>query len=331
MSSAFSRQEGVKRVCTILQRAGFFLYDLHNTRPSSFDLIARRDSTLLLIKVLKNIDALGPEEANRLRTQARLLHGTPLLVGHASGASSLTDGVLYSRYGIGIVTLTTLEDFLWEGIPPFLFSSPGGIFARLDSHRLRQAREQRGLSLGALADVAGVSRRTIQLYEEGAGAEVDVVERLERFLGETLAAALDPFTPQSPFRSRESEDEERVDVPSSPSPEGDWIREVFAQLDDQGWDVVVTTRSPFDALARPEAAPREEVVLMGVGDLRSAERRASLLGQIARVAEGQAFFVVPERKTRTNIHGTPLVTYVEIRRRGGPEELRELLSERARS
>lgn len=326
MSSAFSRQEGVKQVCTILQRSGFFLYDLHNTRPSSFDLIARRDSTLLLIKVLKNIDALGPEEANRLRTQARLLHGTPLLVGHASGASSLTDGVLYSRYGIGIVTLTTLEDFLWEGIPPFLFSSPGGIFARLDSHRLRQAREQRGLSLGALADVAGVSRRTIQLYEQGGGADAEVVARLEAFLHVPLAAALDPFEEGTALLYRDSEDGPDPDRPAgTPVP-----AQVVSDLGENGWEVTLTIRTPFDALAREERPQPRDVLVMGVGPIETAPRRSLLLWQISRVAEGVSVFLVPDRRTRTDVEGVPLVTYQELGRHADPQELRELLRERRR-
>jgi putative transcriptional regulator len=326
MTKTWRRKEGVERVLAILSRAGFYVFDLHHARPSSFDLIARRDSTLLLVKVLKNIDALGPADARELSLQARLLEAAPLLVGSASGSEPLEVGVVYNRYGIPVVTLETLQDYVWRGVPPFLFSSPGGVFAKVDSRRLRELRESRGLSLGALAEAAGVSRRTIQLYEEGAGAEVEVVERLERFLGTVLAAPFDIFDPLGVVRGRE------VPAPSSagtPAPgREDWTADVLAGLDEQGWDVVVTNRSPFDALARPEEPPREDLLFLGLGDLEAAQRRAHLLGQIARVAEGRAFFVVRERRSRLNIQGTPLVTYAEIRRRANPEELRELLEQR---
>jgi putative transcriptional regulator len=319
------RQEGVARACQVLQRGGFFLFDLHNARPSTFDLIGRRDSTLLLIKVLKNVDALGPEEAIQLKLLARLLGGTPLVVGSTSGGTELTQGVLYSRYGLAIVTLGSLEDYVLKGLPPFLFSSPGGVFARLDGRRLRRAREARSLSLGAVADAAGVSRRTIQLYEEGAGAEAQVVARLEEFLGVPLAAPLDPFDQGSVLRSREGEEE--FPTPRR-RPGGSWSEDVFQELDEQGWEVVVTVRSPFDALARDEAAPQEDFLLMGVGDLKSAEKRSRLLYHIARVAEGHCFFVVPERREKENIGGTPLVSLAELRRHRAPEELRDLISER---
>lgn len=318
------RRSGVGQVASVLQKAGFFLFDLHTSRPSPFDLIARRDSALLLIKVLKNIDAFGPEESEQLRLLGRLLGGTPLVVGGTSGGHELPPGVLFSRHSVAVITPATLEDFLLNGVPPFLFSSPGGIFARLDGRKLRKARDARSLSLGALADVAGVSRRTIQLYEEDAGAEMEIVRRLERFLGVTLAAPLDPFDPSSAARGRDVDPEPPTPRPRTRS----WSDTIFHELDEAGWSVTVTIRSPFDALARDRAEPNAEILVMGVGDLETAQKRSGLLAHIARVAEGTSAFVVPDRKDATNIDGTPVVSHAELKRRRGPEELRELLDER---
>ncbi|HUJ78580.1 MAG TPA: hypothetical protein VLX64_06195, partial [Thermoplasmata archaeon] len=79
------RDRAIERIRALLESAGFYVTDAHHVRPTSFDLLARRDSLLLIVKVLKNIDALDPEEAGRLRALAALFPAAPLVVGQTSG------------------------------------------------------------------------------------------------------------------------------------------------------------------------------------------------------------------------------------------------------
>ncbi len=97
----------------------------------------------------------------------------------------------------------TLAEHLLEEIPPYIFAAPGGLYVKLDGDRLGDIRAERGLSLGTLADVAGVSRRTIQLYETGMGAMIDAALRLEEFLDTQIVEPIDPFT----YGEKEREDE----------------------------------------------------------------------------------------------------------------------------
>src|SRR5438067_1998522 len=123
------------RTRDMLARSGYFLSADSGARPLSFDLAARRDDELLLVKVLTNVDGLTDAVAQELRVIAQFL----------------------------------------------------------DAARLRRIREERGLSLGDLAQAAGVSRRAIGMYEDGMGAMVEVAMRLEEFLDETLALPTNPF------------------------------------------------------------------------------------------------------------------------------------------
>lgn len=337
------RDRSIERVRALLESAGFYVSDAHHIRPTSFDLLARRDSLLVIVKVLKNIDALDPSEAERLRELSRLFPASPLVVGQTSGALELEAGVVYNRYGVPIVVEESLRELLFQGLPPFLFSSPGGIFARIDGERLRALRLARSLSLGALASVAGVSRRTIQLYEEGAGAEIDVVERLESYLGEPIAMALELFAAANAAPARPSEGRSTA-APATPGPRaragaterpreipptGDALRDtVFRQLDGMGWEVVVTIRCPFDAFTHGPIREEKEILLTSVGSLRTAQHRAELLQQLARVAEGHAVFVVRDMPSRTSIDGLPLVSMHELRRHRDRDELVELIAER---
>ncbi len=307
----------------MLERAGFYVAATTGARPSSFNLVARRDATLLLIKALKNIDALDAQEATRLRELGQLFPAIVLVLGQRSGVADLEEGVVYTRYGVPIVQEATLRDYLEKAVPPFLYASPGGIFARLDGVRLRALRLERGLSLGALATIAGVSRRAVQLYEEGQGAEATVVARIEAHFDEPLVRALvlfeAPARPEPPAEPRD----DGAPVRRRPTT-GDALRDgVFRQLDDLGLEVTVTVRAPFDALARAS-----EILLTGVGTLRTAARRAELLHEIARVAEGHAMFVVREEVHRAAIAGLPILHVAELLRHRGPEELLEAVVER---
>ena len=330
------RERAIERVRELLESAGFYVSDAHSIRPTSFDLMARRDSLLLIIKILKNIDALDPGEAERLRALGALFPAVPILVGQASGATELQPGVVYNRHGIPILVEESLREYFLQGIPPFLFSSPGGIFVRIDGARLHALREQRALSLGALAGVAGVSRRTIQLYEEGTGAEVAVVQRLETYLGEPIAMPIDIFpTPSRPRaarddRAEEPQEEHLLEGPADSVPRtGNPLRDgVLRQLDGMGWHVVVTIRCPFDAFTRGPVRTEDEIVLTSVGSLRAAQHRAEVLQQLARVAEGHALFVVRDDAPRRSIDGLVVLSVRELKRQRDPDELFETIVER---
>jgi putative transcriptional regulator len=333
------REKAIARVQELLGRAGFYVSDAHGIRPSSFDLAARRDSLLLLVKVLKNIDALDSEDARRLNELGALFPATPVVIGESSGTTKLEPGVVYNRYGIAILAEETFQEYLEKALPPFLFSSPGGIFARIDGSRLHALREARALSLGALAAIAGVSRRTIQLYEAGAGAEVSIVQRLEHYLGEPIALPIELFTSVGGKSGRKvaPEAEEKTADAEEPAERplvrtGDALRDgVFRQLDGMGWEVVVTVRCPFDALGRTPPTEDVELLLTGVGSYRTAQHRAEVLHQLARVTESHAVFVVRDSAARTSVDGLPIVTVTELRRNRDRDELMDLIAERESS
>ncbi|HTZ61996.1 MAG TPA: helix-turn-helix domain-containing protein [Thermoplasmata archaeon] len=322
-----SRERWIEHLQQMLERAGFYVADTHGVRPSSFDLAARRDSTLLLVKVLKNIDALDAEEAARLLELGRLFPALALVVGQTSGASELDPGVVYTRYGVPIISEETLQEYLEKAVPPFLYASPGGTFARVDGERLRILRQARGLSLGTLASVAGVSRRAIQLYEEGAGAELGVIDRMESFFGEAIVRPIEIFRGPAPRRAPPKDGASADDATPRRAPRartGDALRDgVLDRLDDLGLEVVVTVRAPFDAFTRTP-----EILLASVGSLRAALHRAEILHGLARVAEGHAMFVVRENVHRPSILGLPILNVAELKRHRDRDDLLEEISER---
>lgn len=297
-----------------LAKTGFFLSRPNGERGLSFDFVARRDDTLLIVKVFQNVDALSKETAHELKSIARALQGSPLVVGARSGTGSLEDGVIYSRFGVPILCRSTLLDFLEEGVPPFLFSAPGGLYVRLDAVALRRLRDERGLSLGAFAEMAGVSRRTIQMYLEGMAATLDVAMRLEDSLGESLALPVDPFALLG----------EALGEAPAPRLEG-FERELFQRLQRLGFDVLPTVRSPFDALSKRDAT----TFLTGVGGAGTAlDQKADIVSNISRVVEKDSVMFVVRRSVRRSIRGVPVIAREELRRAKDSDEVEDMISER---
>ncbi len=298
-----------------LARTGFYLSDRTPARGLAFDVVARRDDVLLLVKVLANVDAFSKSSAGELRMIATTLQGAPLLIGERSGAGPLEDGVIYSRFGVPILSRRSFLEFFEQGVPPFIFSAPGGLYVKLDGAKLRRAREERQISLGALAEVAGVSRRAIQMYLEGMSATIDIALRLEEFLGEALVLPMDPF-----LYSRET-----ADLLTGFDELERFERDVFTRLERLGYDVLPTVRCPFEAFTRD----REVVLLTAVTSSKErADTKAGVLTNLARVVERDSVLFVERRTSRTSLRGTPLIGQDELRRIRDRAKILELIEER---
>jgi putative transcriptional regulator len=265
---------------TALAKTGFFLSSPHGQRGLSFDVVARRDDTLLIIKVFLNVDALSRETALELKGIARTLEGSPLVVGERTGSGALEDGVIYSRFGIPILARSTLLEFLEE-----------------------------------LAEIGGVSRRTIQMYLEGMAATLDVAMRLEDVLRESLALPIDPFRFQDDPRG----------VPGSAPRLERFERELYQRLERLGYAVLPTVRSPFDALSQHEAT----TYLTGVGGPETAlDRKAEVVSDISHVVEKGSVMFVVRRSVRMSIRGVPVIAREELRRAKDTDDVEEMISER---
>src|SRR3990172_2290362 len=287
--SPVNRDRLLDEVRAILAKTGFYLSEKTSSRGLAFDIVARRDDVLLFVKVLLNVDAFGKASARELKMIAETLRGSPLLIGARSGGGPLGEGVIYSRFGVPILSRQTFREFFEEGVPPFLFSAPGGLYVKLDGETLRRAREQKQISLGALAEVAGVSRRAVQMYLEGMSATVDIALRLEEFLGEPLVVPMDPFA---------------------------YTREVADLL---------TSFEDFEAFTRD----REVVPLPAVTSTRErADTKAEIVSNLAKIVERDSVLFVERRNSRTSVGGTPVIGQEELRRIRDRAKILELIEER---
>ena len=308
------RNELINTTRAILAKAGFDVSSALNIRGVCFDVVARLDDKVLIIKVLSNIDAFSKDNAEEMKTLAEALNATPLVTGERSSSGALEAGIVYSRFNISIISNETLADLLLEDAPPFIFAAPGGLYVKLDNELLKSIRETRSISLGTLAETAGVSRRTIQMYESGMGAMIDAALRIEEYLGLPIIEPIDPFT----FKSEEREKEERI----LHDPVDSFA---FNQLLNLGFSVRPVVKSPFEAVTHNDNA----LMLTSLGsDDEKVIQRAIVASELSRIMDRFSVLIVEKKHDRDNINTTAVVSNEELKKIDEPRELTDLVASR---
>ncbi|MGI6471875.1 MAG: transcriptional regulator [Candidatus Methanomethylophilaceae archaeon] len=311
-----SRAELIETTRATLTKAGYDVSSSLNLRSICFDIVARRDDSLLIIKILSNVDAFSKDNAEEMKVLADALSASPILIGERSSSGALEPGIVYSRFNIPIISNETLADHTIEEVPPLIFAAPGGMYVKLDSDLLRKARETNHISLGSLAQIAGVSRRTIQMYETGMGAMIDAALRIEEFLNTQIIVPLNPFeyTPESTSEKYEVSGKERTDSV------------VLNRLIDIGFSITPVMKSPFDALSRV----KEVLILTGTGeDEEKLVQRAAITSEVSHLAGKPSVVIVKQAKNRDSIKTTAVISVDELKRIDESEELTELVLSRS--
>ncbi len=310
------RNELLNRVRFFLARTGFYVSRPLPRRSISFDIVARRDETLLIIKVLSNIDAFSRDNAEEMKVLAEALDASPILVGERSGSGIVEEGIIYSRFSIPIISVDTIAEFLMEGVPPFIFAAPGGLYVKLDKSKLKVVREERNISLGTLADVAGVSRRTIQMYESGMGAMIDAALRLEEYLDVSLVLPIDPF----------AYDSNGACAPVELQDLNIFGREIFDMLTLMGFSILPTVKCPFEALTSDD----DLLFLTGLGqDERKIKDKARMVTDISRITEKRSVIFIEQIRSKPCVEGTALVGRDELIKIEDTDKLRDLVEDRS--
>jgi putative transcriptional regulator len=318
MRLGMNRKEVLAEIRKDLSKLGFSVSEPHTLRSISFDIVARRDEILLIIKVLSNVDAFNSENAKELRMITNLLKGSPLIIGVKSSTNDIENGVVYFRHGIPIISVGTFKDFFLEEVPPFVFAAPGGLYVHLDGELLRNIREKNKLSLGAMADVAKVSRRSIQLYESGMGAMMDAALRIEEFLKTPVILPINPL-----FTHAKNEEETTRWIDSFEGFKG-LERDVFHHLNVLGYKIMPTTKSPFDALTKDS----KTLILTSVEHKDGTlAKRAKIVTNISKVIDKHSVIFV-EKSQKLTLEGTPLIDKRELKKIHDSEEVIELILER---
>lgn len=280
---------------SLFKKAGFHLSQRCCARPSCFDFVARRERQLAFVKVHPNIGNFYENDANGLAALGSFFSGASILVCENTRKRPLEDDTVYSRYHVGALTLKTLEDALLSKMGPLIEAGPGGYYVRLDGDKIRRKRLDKEMSIGKMAEIMGVSRRTLYGYEkEMAKASVSTAYKLEWVLGVPVIKPIDIF--QYPMAS-----EGFLATAKRIISESRFLQFVIRKLLQFNFAVFQIRRAPFDFIAK---APENQTSLIGAVSQekeKNFEIRTEEIVSISKIVDAQPILVGDGGKIPANV------------------------------
>lgn len=273
------------KVESLFRNANFHLSQKLSTQPCCLDFAARRKNKLAFIKVRPNIGYIYEKDAYGLATLSNAFNATSLFVCEKTRNKSLEDDTLYTRYGVGAVTIRTLEDALLQGHGPLIEAGPGGYYVELEGEAIKKVRLEKGLSIGKAAELLGVSRRTLYGYERGmAKASVLTAYKLMEMLGVPVAKSINLFQPLAKAEGIISTARRIIS-------ESRFLRLIISKLRQLNFAVFQLRRAPFDFIAKNQ---KNQTILMGAIAHEQEENftvRTEDIVSLSKVIGAQPIFV----------------------------------------
>lgn len=190
----YGEMERLETTEAVLKEAGFAVSERCHARPSCFDFAARKSENLILIKVQADLDTFSSDDSFELEALSKCVSAAALLVAENTREKPLEDDTVYSRYNIPAVTPKTFENITIRGVNPLIQAGPGGYYVGIDCQAIKRRRQELGLSVGEMAEMIGISRRTLYGYERGmAKASVTAAYNLIWALSVPVAKSVDVF------------------------------------------------------------------------------------------------------------------------------------------
>jgi len=206
-----------------------------------FNLAAKKDYQLLLVKCVENLLTVRKQAVSELKMISHHLVATPIIIALNNSGGRMGDDAMYKRHGVSAITNKTLFDAITHSRLPIVEAKPGGFYVQLDGESIRSNRSMLNLSMGDLAKLVGISRGTIYGYEKGLiKASVEIALKLEATLGIPLVQPINVFKNVKP--------DELHYKPSSNS-KNDLLKKVVSKLHSFGFTANATPHAPFDFIA----------------------------------------------------------------------------------
>lgn len=323
------RDQALLEITELLSNHGFATSNIYDR--SCFDMVARRELILLLLKVLINVDGFSSQQAQEIKRLAKMFLASPLIVGFKSKTEPLEEDVVYERHGIPVIAPETLRNMVVDEVYPEVYADRGGYYVSIDGDVIKEVRERENLSLKDLADMAHVSRETIYKYEHGmVRAFPETAMIIESILNMKITLSIDLFKAKEPksdlFKSPETHSEQ----------ESDGIPEVCQkepkELIKLGFGVIPTSRTPFDAIAQANySTERGNTLLTNLEKNRNKQilkKMAIKAKDLSDITQKEAVFIMESKHRVESIEGIPAVNTCEICEMENCREFIRLLKER---
>ena len=295
MTSSLQRLH--ERVSNILRKAG---YDVglvsypSGERKRSINFIAKKQNRTLLIKAIDDVDLVSANEAKELKSLSIMFKAKGIIVGEKSHKGKLEDMVIYERFNIPTITPESLDCLVKNG-SIYIYAGRGGYYVRIDGKKLKELRESRSLSLGNVAQLLGLTRKTVYEYERGClNTTLYKAIRIMELFGEEVL---------KPFNLDELEVKGNVEYPI---PEETIEKEIIIRLSSKGFQVVHTKATPIDIAA--QLSSRAYRVVFAVKHRREKDMipKVEALYKIINIIKAKAIAIVSNMDEKKNVESLGL-------------------------
>ncbi|MBQ6349346.1 MAG: transcriptional regulator [Methanobrevibacter sp.] len=307
-----TRSQLLQQIENLLKSQGYKTSDIYE--QGSFDIVARKNLLILLLKTFQNIDSINESNAHEMKQLANIFLASPIIIGARSRNGMLEEGVIYERYDIPTIGFDTLKNMILYNEYPEILADRGGYFVKIDGNVIKQYREEYSLSLKDLADLAHVSRATMYKYEnEIVRANTETAMILEEILNTKVTLDIDLLKQPQPEDIKFSEGEDTID------------------LSKLGYSVVSTNKSPFDAVAKMKSSEKHSPLMANVEKNRTEKtlkRMAVPLKDLSMVTTSEPVFIINNEKIKESIGTIPVIKSWELKEFENSKELLKMIRER---
>jgi putative transcriptional regulator len=295
-----------------LKEAGFNVSQICCSRISCFDFAAKKHDITVLLKVASEIDAYPVSDLRELKVLASRIPAAASIVSQMSHGKPLEDDTVYTRNSVYVVNEKTIKGIVKQTMNPLVCASPGGYTVHVDGALIERRRKEMELSIGQLASLVGVSRRTLYGYERGmAKASVASAYKLAETLGVPVVKPVNLLAktrrpPQCLLPKSKHDLMTKL-----------LLRQVFKKF--SSCDISPIHKAPFDFIM---SVPHENYLILGgvaSSDEPDLNNRIEEILSICRVVYAYPVLIT-ENKKNTNLD-LSCCTVEDLRVLRSPEEL----------
>lgn len=252
----------IDKLGVFLLKDGFTVKTLTRT---CFDLLARKQSKILLIKVLEDANAVSKEHVEEMNMVSSYIGAVPVIIAEKAG-NKLEDNVLYTRFNLYALNFITFVNSIKNKFP-FVKRTQAGFTVSIAGNKLREKREEKGFSLNYLSKKVGVTSRMIDKYEKG-DSEITINKAMKIYsiFGSKVFNETNIFSGNNEKNKNFFEHKKYSNFLYNKI-ESNFKSDFSKKYIDLGFEAADTNRSPFDIIARKG----DELILTGVGDKTSPD------------------------------------------------------------
>ena len=155
----------IQKIEVLLKKANYETFSIQEKNKFCFDLLVKKESSILLIKVFSNIDNLNDSVIDGIKSMSTLLQSQPILIGIKNRYQKLEHNTIYVREDLPFITYDTLEKVIINQIYPYVLARRGGGVVFLDGPLMKELREQKNITRKELSDELNITKRTLSSYE----------------------------------------------------------------------------------------------------------------------------------------------------------------------